>query len=121
VREGGQGWASYMTVGNQQGEAKKIMMKTPSGKLIPFEVWIKGHNVNSIVNDIKKMLVLTNKEVARLAALRVRDPSNQLVPHPDARLALEYTYFMMLLLVVDTTKPIPVDDEPAAETQQPVK
>jgi len=111
-----------MSTGNQQqGEAKKIMMRTPSGKVIPFEIWIKQHNVTNIVNDIKKMLVLTNKEVARLAALRVRDPANQLVPHPDARLALEYTYFMMLLLVVDTTKPIPVDDEPPAETQQPVK
>jgi len=110
-----------MTAGNQQGEARKIMMQTPSGKLIPFEVWIKGHRVSEVVNDIHKMLVLTNKEVTRLAAIRVRDKEGQLIVHPDARLALEYTYFMLALLCFDTTKPLRVDDEPPAETQQPVK
>ena len=64
-----------------------------------------------MTTDIKKMLILTNKEVARLAAMKGRDKEGNLVLHPQARAALEQTYFMLLVLVADTTQPIPVDNE----------
>ena len=92
-------------------ETKQVMMRTPSGKLVPFAEWVKGMRAGNLFNDIKKMLILTNKEVARLSAMRARGEGGALMLHPEARAALEQTYFVLLVLIADTSQPIPVDNE----------
>ena len=92
-------------------QSQQVNMKTPSGKIVPFEKWIRTCSTRTLVNDIKKMLILTNKEAQRLASLKVRGKDGKLATNPDARMALEMTYYMLLMLIADTTKPLPVENE----------
>ncbi len=82
-------------------EQIQVVMRTPSGKVVPFAVWVRTLDKDHLRNDIRKML------------LEINNAMEKLVRRSDdvARAALEQTYYMLLVLVADTTKPIPVKNE----------
>jgi len=82
-----------------------IKMRCPSGKEVSFLEWVNTQTNESLSNDIKQMLIIVNKEVARL--LSVNDNAKA----QAVREAVVSTYLTLLILVADTRTPIPVNDE----------
>jgi len=86
----------------------QLMMRTPSGKVVPFADWIKTVDMTHMRNDIRKMLIEVHNAVDKL----LRSPS------PAARTALEQTYFTLMVLLFPIDQPIPVKNEVGSDASE---
>lgn len=81
----------------------EVRMKTPSGKVVPFEKWVKTMPTQHMMTDIKHMVMTVWKTAQQLGRGNT----------PEGRAALEQTYYMLLVLLYPVDKPLPVKNEVA--------